>query len=129
MQTVFASFTVLGGLIAVLAGAHGLRRTRRIRHFGRTAGALVKPPPPGADRELLEYETGDGRVVEIPSPVPLAAVPAGGTVAISYDPADPRDVVVRGRERTGLDRAFVVAGLLLIAAGPVVTALPAPAGG
>ncbi|MEU3598028.1 DUF3592 domain-containing protein [Streptomyces sp. NPDC006798] len=128
MPTVFAAFTVLGGLVAVLAGAHGLRRTRRIRHSGRTAEALVKPPPPGADRELLEYVTEDGRVVEIPAPVPLDTVTAGSTVPVSYDPADPRDVVVLGRERTALDRAFVVAGLLVMAAGPVVAVLPSPVG-
>ncbi|MGV9310811.1 hypothetical protein ACWDR0_01275 [Streptomyces sp. NPDC003691] len=129
MPTVFAAFTALGGLIAVLAGGYGLHRTRRIRGTGRTATALVKPPPPGAERHLLEYETGDGRIVEIPSPVPLPTVPAGGTVTISYDPGDPREVVVRGRERTGLDASFVLAGLLLVIAAAVLTAALPRSGG
>ncbi|MGW4201952.1 hypothetical protein [Streptomyces sp. NPDC004726] len=115
MQTVFAAFTVLGGLVAVLAGVHGLRQTSRIKDAGHLAVALVKPPPPGADRVLLEYETRDGRVMEIVSPAPRLAV--GSSVRVSYDPGDPRDVVVDGHERTGVDKAFVTVGLLLTAVG------------
>ncbi|EFG06265.1 Hypothetical protein SCLAV_1187 [Streptomyces clavuligerus] len=53
MQIVFAAFAALAGVVAVLAGAYGLHRTRHITRSGRYAIALVKPPPPGAERPGL----------------------------------------------------------------------------
>ncbi|MGW6460598.1 hypothetical protein ACWF94_32520 [Streptomyces sp. NPDC055078] len=114
MQIVFASFTALGGLIAALAGAYGLRQSRRIAGSGHFAIALVKPAPPGTGRPLLAYETRDGQIVEVSSPVPL---PEGSSVRLSYDPGDPREVVVDGHRRTGVDRGFVIAGLTLTSIG------------
>ncbi|MER7043362.1 DUF3592 domain-containing protein [Streptomyces jumonjinensis] len=114
MQIVFAAFAMLGGLVAVLAGAYGLRETRRIASAGLYAIALVKPALLGTGRPLLEYETGDGRVLEITSPVSL---PEGSSVRLSYDPDDPREVVVDGHERAGVDRGFVLTGLLLAVIG------------
>ncbi|GLF98563.1 DUF3592 domain-containing protein [Streptomyces yaizuensis] len=122
MTIVFAVFAALAGAVAVLAGGYGLRRTRQVTRSGHYAIALVKPPPPGADRPLLSYETHDGRVVETVSPVPL---PGGISVRLTYDPQDPRDVVVDGHERTAVDRAFVLTGLLLTAAAALVAALGA----
>ncbi|MEO3977152.1 DUF3592 domain-containing protein [Streptomyces sp. CAU 1734] len=120
MQIVFAAFTLAGGLIAALAGVYGLRQTRRIARSGHFAIALVKPVPPGAERVLLAFETADGRLMEIPSPVPLAE---GRSIRLAYDPGDPRDVVVDGHRRTGVDGGFVVAGAMLTAIG-IALALP-----
>ncbi|MBO0516561.1 hypothetical protein J0695_33035 [Streptomyces beijiangensis] len=111
---VLAGFTAIGGLVALLAGAYGLRQARRIRDAGLRAWALVKPVPPGADRPLLQYETADGRVMEITSPVPLEA---GTLIELSYDPDDPRDVVLLGRESAGSDRWFVAAGAAVLTLG------------
>ncbi|MER6912841.1 DUF3592 domain-containing protein [Streptomyces sp. NPDC000594] len=122
MQIVFAVFTALGGLVAVVAGLHGLYRTRRVTRSGHYAIALVKSPPPGAERPSLAYETRDGRIMEIVSPVPL---PAGTDVRLAYDPDDPREVVVAGHERTGVDRGFVAAGLVIAAVGLLVAVLGA----
>lgn len=80
--------------------------------------ALVKQPPQGAERPLLEFETQDGRVMEIVSPV--AELTVGTSVGVSYDARDPRDVVVDGHRRTGVDRGFVIAGLLLVVIGLVL---------
>jgi hypothetical protein len=41
-------------------------------------------------------------------------------VLIRYDPADPLDVLVHGRERQGANLAFVIAGVALVAAGVVI---------
>ncbi|MFJ3925020.1 DUF3592 domain-containing protein [Streptomyces sp. NPDC090022] len=38
----------------------------------------------------------------------------GDNVLVSYDPADPRSVVVQGRERFGFERAFAVGGTLIV---------------
>ncbi|MFD9718340.1 hypothetical protein [Streptomyces sp. NPDC059076] len=113
MEPIFAVFTAMAGLVAMLAGAYGLRHTRRITGSCYFALALVKPPPPGALRPLLTYETLDGRVVETVSPVALDAT--SGSVRLWYDPADPYDVVIDGHQRTALDRALIAAGVVLLA--------------
>ncbi|MGP9021427.1 hypothetical protein ACT1U9_23885 [Streptomyces sp. BR1] len=125
MLFVLAGFTAFGGLVALLAGAYGLRETRRLMEAGGLAWALVKPAPPGSGRPLLQYETVDGRVLELPSPVPPSRrepLTPGGRVRLSYDPADPREVILLGRERTGLDRSFIAAGAAVLAVGLVLAA-------
>ncbi|WP_351225427.1 DUF3592 domain-containing protein [Streptomyces sp. NPDC002133] len=120
VRIVFAGFTLLGGFVALLAGAYGLDRTRRIAATGRVAVAFVKPAAPGADRPLLQYETEDGRVMELPAPVPPGrgrALTPGSTVRISYNPEDPREVLLLGHERRRVDRGFVVAGALMVLIG------------
>ncbi|MBO1335400.1 DUF3592 domain-containing protein [Streptomyces sp. VRA16 Mangrove soil] len=117
---VLAAFTALGGLVALLAGAYGLRRTRRIRAAGNVVEALVKPPQPGSDRPLLQFATADGQVIEVVSPVPAGRhrpLPAGGVVSVAYDTEDPRETVVLGGERPGVDRGFMIAGAVLVLVG------------
>lgn len=63
-----AVFGVLGGVLAALARAAGLRDLRRIRRAGVPTPALVitaGPGPEGGERPLLPYTTGDGRVIEV----------------------------------------------------------------
>ncbi|GAA1944397.1 hypothetical protein GCM10009837_83080 [Streptomyces durmitorensis] len=125
-MVVLAVFTALGGLVALLAGAYGLRQTRRITDLGEVTQALVKAVQPGAERPTLQFETGDGRVVEVVSPVPpsrRAPLAAGDRVRIAYDSDDPRETVVLGRERRGIDRGFVAAGAAVLVLGLVLTAL------
>ncbi|WP_306322268.1 MULTISPECIES: DUF3592 domain-containing protein [unclassified Streptomyces] len=120
---VLAACTALGGLVALIAGAYGLRRARRVRSAGNVARALVKPPQPGTERPLLQFETDDGRVVEVVSPVPPSKrrpLPAGGTVSVAYDTEDPRETVLLGAERPGVDRAFMIAGACLVLVGMVL---------
>ncbi|MEU7580563.1 DUF3592 domain-containing protein [Streptomyces sp. NPDC041068] len=125
-MVVLAAFTALGGLVSVLAGAYGLRQTRRITAAGAVAQALVKAVPPGAERPTLQFETGDGRVVEVVSPVPPSRrrpLASGDRVSIAYDTEDPRETVLIGGERTGLDRAFVGAGAAVFVLGLVLIAV------
>nr|WP_237499964.1 hypothetical protein [Streptomyces sp. SID8379] len=107
----------------MLAGAYGLQRTRRVRAAGNVAEALVKPPQPGSDRPLLQFVIGDGRVIEVVSPVPPSKrrpLPAGGVVSVAYDVEDPRETVVLGGERPDVDRGFMIAGAVLVLAGMVL---------
>ncbi|MFD8754974.1 DUF3592 domain-containing protein [Kitasatospora sp. NPDC059577] len=127
-------FGALGGVVAYLAGVVGLRELRRLRRVGVPASALVRArarrpedhaPPP---RPLLQFETADGRVVEVFSPVPSTArhpLPDGRYVPVRYDPADPRQVLVDGRERAGLEYGFLALGVLAVlgAVGLAVTLL------
>ncbi|MFF1691404.1 MULTISPECIES: DUF3592 domain-containing protein [unclassified Streptomyces] len=122
-MVVLAAFMLLGGLVALLAGAYGLRRTRRISEAGRVTQALVKPPQAGSERPLLQFETHDGRVVEVVSPAPPTRrlpLPTGALVGIAYDVDDPRETVLIGGERPGLDWGFVGAGAALVVLGAVL---------
>ncbi|MFJ9177795.1 DUF3592 domain-containing protein [Streptomyces sp. NPDC102360] len=121
---VLAACTALGGLVALIAGAYGLQRSRRVQGAGNIAQALVKPPKPGSERPLLQFETEDGQVVEVVSPVPPSKrrpLPAGGTVSVAYDTEDPRETVLIGGERPGVDRTFMIAGAFLVLVGMVIT--------
>lgn len=125
-MVVLAVVTALGGLVALLAGAYGLWRIRHLTTAGEVAQALVKAVPPGAARPMLQFETGDGRVVEVVSPVPPSGkrpLAAGERVRVAYDSDDPREAVVLGRERRGLDRGFVAAGAAVLVLGLVLMVL------
>ncbi len=120
---VFAAVAGICGTVAALAGIAGLREVRRVRRFGARAQALVKRAPgdfsgePWPPRPRLQFATADGRVVEVVSPVPPSRrqpLRDGSTVLVSYDPADPRTVVVHRRERVGLEYGFIAAGSALV---------------
>jgi hypothetical protein len=62
-------------------------------------------------------------VLELSFPAPArkaAALSRGQQVLVWYDPEDPRDVLVYGREGSLADRAFVAAGTLFILAGAAI---------
>ncbi|KJK59281.1 DUF3592 domain-containing protein [Saccharothrix sp. ST-888] len=114
-----ALFAGLGGLVACLAGRAGLREIRRLRRVGLPAQALVRyrmlgeEDRAGSPRPLLQFTTVDGRVAEVFSPVPSSRsrrLVDGGQVWITYDPADPGQVLVDGRERRWLEYAFLASG-------------------
>ncbi|MGG2461447.1 hypothetical protein ACO0M4_16745 [Streptomyces sp. RGM 3693] len=127
---VLAGVAAFGGLLGVLAGVHGLRQVRRVQRTGVCVPALVKQPPgritdePHRPRPLLQFVTEDGRVMEIVCPVaPVRRRPLddGDRVLLHYDPADPRTVVVEGRERLGLERAFIAGGAVVLALSLLLT--------
>ncbi|MFD7908494.1 DUF3592 domain-containing protein [Kitasatospora sp. NPDC059722] len=116
-------FGGLGGVVAYLAGVVGLREVRRLRRVGVPVRALVRERVPTPEdrvsppRPLLQFETEDGRVVEVFSPVPSTRrhpLPDGGHVPLRYDPADPRQVLVEGRERRPLEYGFIALGLSMV---------------
>ena len=124
---------VAGGL-AALAGLSGMRRARRLRRSGSAAWAVAVPGPVPADqrpggtsrRILIQYTLADGRVIERLSPAPArktASLRAGQQVLIWYDPDDPEDALVYGREGKAADLAFVIAGALLILTGVAIAVL------
>ncbi|MGV9267529.1 DUF3592 domain-containing protein [Kitasatospora sp. NPDC003701] len=127
-----AVFAGLGGLVAHLAGVAGLRDLQRLRRVGVPVRALVRERLPAPEdrsavsRPLLQFTTEDGRVVEVFSPVPSSRrVPLvdGSYVALRYDPADPRLVLVAGRERRRLEYAFLGLGGVMVLAALVVVLL------
>jgi Protein of unknown function (DUF3592)/Mu transposase, C-terminal len=120
-------FALVGGL-AVLAGLSGMRHGRRLRRDGLSTWAIAVPPPvlasdrPGGSprRTLIRYTLTDGRVVERISPEPArraASLRPGQKVLVWYDPEDPQDVLVYGREGRFADRAFLAVGVLFMIVG------------
>lgn len=117
---------LLGGLIALLAGAMDLRWRRHVRAEGVAVFARIVDRPLGPDdspdgyRPILAFTAEDGRAVEVFSPRRVH----GQAVLVHYDPADPAQVVVYG-SRGNVDVAFVVAGLVACV-GAVVGMILAP---
>lgn len=116
-------FLGFGGLLVYLVGLGALAETRRLRRVGVLVSALVKDRPAvrgdvsGRSAPLLQFPTEDGGVMEVFSPVGSSRarpLTDGSQVLITYDPADPRQVLVSGRERRPLDYAFVGLGVCLM---------------
>jgi uncharacterized protein DUF3592 len=122
MTTVLGIWFALAGVISAIVGLAGKRRIRRLRREGVQAWAVVVPSHPAdGEREVaLQYTLSDGRVLEKYSAERTAALLPGERVLIWYDPADPQDVLVRGREGRTSDLVFVIAGAALLAAGAVI---------
>jgi hypothetical protein len=122
-------FLALGGFVAYLVGVSALAETRRLCRVGVRAWALVKRRPPvpgaatGAPGPLLQFSTETDAVMEVFAPVPSSRshpLLDGALVQILYDPADPRTVLVLGRERRAVDRVFAGLGVLLMLAALVL---------
>ena len=122
MATVLVIWFALAGVIAAIVGLAGMRRVRRLRRDGVQAWAVVVPShPAGGEREIaLQYTLPDARVLEKHSAGRIGALLPGERVLIWYDPADPQDVLVRGREGRAVDLVFVIAGAAFVAAGAVI---------
>ncbi|MFJ4573947.1 DUF3592 domain-containing protein [Streptomyces sp. NPDC088846] len=122
-MAVLAGIAAFGGLLAALVGAHGLSQARRVSETGVRVQVLVKRRPgevreeSAPPRPVLQFVTEDDRVMEVVCPVPPTRrkpLDDGDDVLVSYDPADPRSVVVHGREHVGSDRVFIAGGALVL---------------
>ncbi len=123
-------FALAGGL-AALAGLTGMRRTRQLRRRGVAAWATAVPPMSaedqrgGSHRTVIRYGLADGRVIEqvVSEPAWKAAMlRAGRKVLIWYDPEDPQDILIHGREGRHSDWVFLAAGMLFILLGAGIAA-------
>ncbi|MFL6114060.1 MAG: DUF3592 domain-containing protein [Catenulispora sp.] len=122
---------VLGGLLSAYAGIAQLRERRRVLAEGDTVWASIVPAPthpeyePSAYRPMLRFETEDGRVVEVYSPVsstkrrPLVE---GRRILVHYVGEDPAQVVVHG-EKGPTDLLFIGSGLAAVVAAVIVMVL------
>jgi hypothetical protein len=127
MLTIVGAWFALVGGLAVLAGLTGRRRSRRLRSTGSAVWALTVagPDPAGSldgspARPMLQYTLADGQVMERIAPGRArksGRLQPGQQVLIWYDPRDPGDICVYGHEGRAADAAFIITGLLLIAAG------------
>ena len=134
MLIVIGVWFALAGGLAALAGLTALRRVRRLRRGGSPVWAVALPRPDSAageadgsrGRTVIQYTLADGRVVERGSPGSArkaAMLRPGQKVLVWYDPDDPQDVLVYGREGRAADLAFVIAGALFIVLGAGIVTL------
>jgi hypothetical protein len=134
MLIVIGLWFALAGGLAALAGLTAMRRARRLRRGGSPAWAVALPRPVAADEEaggspgrtVIQYTLADGLVVERLSPGSArkeAMLRPGQKVLVWYDPEDPQDVLVYGREGRAADLAFVIAGALFIMLGAGIVTL------
>jgi hypothetical protein len=120
----------LTGAPAVLVGLSARRRTRQLRRDGVRvwAVAMKRPRNDGGQQVTLQYTLADGRVVAMPAPAkakPKRTAPLlpGNKVLIWYDPEDPAEILVYGRDARTSDLAFVVVGAILAVAGAALAIL------
>ena len=134
MLIVIGVWFALAGGLAALTGLTAMRRVRRLRRVGSPVWAVALPRPTSTaekasgstGRTVIQYTLADGRVVERVSPGSArkaAMLRPGQKVLVWYDPDDPRDVLVYGREGRAADLAFVVAGALFIVLGVGIVAV------
>jgi hypothetical protein len=118
----------IAGAVAALAGLYGIRRAWSLRRDGvRTWGMAVRPPsapdrePDASDGHLLiQYTLVDGRVMERLTPRPAhkqAAPQVGQPVAVWYNPDDPGEILVYGRETRLADLSLLITGVLFMLIG------------
>jgi hypothetical protein len=135
MSVVIGVWFILSGLVAVLPWLGGVSRRHRLRGAGLTAWATVVPavPGPGEDGPLparrvsVQFTLDDGRIIERPGPRSgrkSSALNPGQKVLVWYDPADPGDILVYGRDGRASDEVFLVIGLVLLTIGLVVATAP-----
>jgi hypothetical protein len=75
----------------------------------------------GGQRVTLQYTLTDGRVLERSAKARRTAPLAPGQkVLIWYDPEDPADVLVYGRDGRASDMTFIVIGLIFLVIGVVI---------
>ena len=134
MLIVMGVWFALAGGLAALAGLTAMRRARRLRRGGSPVWAVAVPRPASVDegasgspcRTVIQYTLADGRVVERLSPGSArkaAMLRPGEKILVWYDPDDPQDVLVYGREGRAADLVFVIAGALFIALGAGIAAI------
>jgi hypothetical protein len=131
MVVVLGVWLAIAGAIAVVAGLAGARRRQRLQDSGRTAWAMVLAKPTDAGEPdswpaqlSIQFTLEDGRVVEAAHSRPgrrAAALKPGGRVLVWYDPRDPGDVLVYGRDGRWSDRVFLATGALCVAIGIAIT--------
>ncbi|HEY6790713.1 MAG TPA: DUF3592 domain-containing protein [Trebonia sp.] len=119
MAVVIGVWMALAGALALLVGASARRRVRRLKRDGIKVWAeAIHRPPPDGEQVTLQYTLTDGRVLERSARTRRGAPLASGEkVLIWYDPHDPAEVVISGRDGRASDLAFVVIGLIFLLAG------------
>jgi hypothetical protein len=120
MAAVLGIWIGLTGVLALLVGLTSMRRLRQLRRRGVRAWAVAERLPGEQHLMALRYTLPDQRALVKVVTGKAAAVLPGERVLIWYDPADPGDVLVHGRQRRVPGLALLVTGALFVAGGAVI---------
>ena len=107
-----------------------------MRRYGASTWAMIVPRKHseeeddeeaawGSGETLIQYALADGQVLERYSPGPAgkaAALSQGQSILVWYDPDDPQDLLISGRNGAVADTAFLLAGLAFILLGAALAA-------
>jgi len=119
------AWIAFAGALALLVGVTARRRARRLKRDGIKvwAEAIDRPQsdgrPDGGVR--LQYTLPDGRVLERSARARRAAPLAPGQkVLLWYDPDDPAEVLIYGRDGRASDLTFATIGVVFLVAGVAI---------
>jgi len=134
MYVAVGVWIAFAGALALLVGLSARYRVRHLRSSGIKVWAMVVHhpvihSPEDPDRGpmvALQYTLEDGRVLERPlmSSRARSMVP-GEKILVWYNPDDPGEILVFGRDARVSDVTFISVGLVVLAAG-IVLAVVAP---
>ena len=134
MKILIGIWLAAGGAIAAMTGLCGLRHSSRLRRYGAPAWAMIVPRKRseeedddtgwGSRNTVIQYALADGQVLERYSPQPArkSALSPGQRVLVWYDPDDPQDLLVSGRDDAIADIAFLLAGIAFVLLGTALAA-------
>jgi len=126
----------LAGALALVVGLSARKHVRRLRDSGVKVWAMavhgVAPDSSpgsstgsdGSEHVMLQYTLADGRVLERPVTSSRARpLTPGEKILIWYNPDDPADILVYGRDARKSDVTFIAVGLAFILAGSILAIL------
>ena len=128
MAVAIGVWIAFAGALALLVGMSARRRVRQLRKDGiKVWGEYFHRPLPDDEQQvMLQYTLTDGRVLERRArPRRAASLAPGQKVLIWYNPDDPVEVLVYGRDGRTSDLVFIGIGLAFLLTG-VAIAIFAP---
>jgi hypothetical protein len=136
MAVAIGVWIAFAGALALLVGASARRRVRRLKRDGIKvwAESVHRPLPDGqqpygrqsdnGQPVMLQYTLTDGRILERPArPRRASPLAPGQKVLVWYDPHDPAEVLVYGRDGRTSDLVFISIGLAFLLIGAVIAIL------
>ena len=123
MAVIIGVWIALAGALALLVGVSARRRVRQLKKDGIKVWAepVDRPLPDGEQQVMLQYTLTDGRVLERPARTRRAAPLAPGQkVLLWYNPDDPAEVLVYGRDGRTSDLVFIGIGLAFLLTGAAI---------
>ena len=124
MAVAIGAWIAFAGALALIVGLSARRRARRLIRDGIKVWAEAVGPPLPDGWVRLQYTLPDGRVLERSARARRAAPLAPGQkVLLWYDPDDPAEVLIFGRDGRAADLTIAAIGVVFLVAGVAIAVL------